>query len=267
MIHVSDNLVASLLNIIQVSGKIVLNYFGKSKETLKLKSDDSPITEADIKANEYICGKLSEEFPNIPIISEEGSNLSNIKNNDLFFLVDPLDGTKEFINKTDEFTVNIALIKDKTPIIGVINVPSKEYLYWTNGKKSFSKYKGNEKKTLKTKKFDQENLNAEASKSHFDSKTIKFMKTLNVKKIRRSGSSLKLCNIASGKSNIYPRFGNTMEWDIAAGHAILSKSGGQVFDEKGKILKYSKEGFRNKSFVALSQGQIPHSILEIIKRL
>ena len=123
MIHVSDDLVASLLNIIQVSGKIVLNYFGQSKVPFKLKSDDSPITEADIKANEYISKKLSEEFPNIPIISEEGPKIFNISNNDFFFLVDPLDETKELINKTDEFTVNIALIKNKTPIVGVNKVP------------------------------------------------------------------------------------------------------------------------------------------------
>ena len=267
MTHVSDDLVPSLLNIIQVSGKIVLSYYGKSKKTIKLKSDDSPITEADIKSNEYICGKLSQEFPNIPIISEEDSKLLNMRNNDFFFLVDPLDGTKEFINQTDEFTVNIALIKNQTPIIGVINVPSKEQLYWTNGKKSFSKYKNNEKKIIKTKKFDQKNLCAEASKSHLDLKTLKFMKILNVKKITRSGSSLKLCNIASGKSSIYPRFGDTMEWDIAAGHAILSNSGGQVFDERGKILKYSKEGFRNKSFLAVSQRHIPNLILGIIQEL
>ena len=267
MTHVSDDLVPSLLNIIQVSGKIVLSYYGKSKKTIKLKSDDSPITEADIKSNEYICGKLSQEFPNIPIISEEDSKLLNMRNNDFFFLVDPLDGTKEFINQTDEFTVNIALIKNQTPIIGVINVPSKEQLYWTNGKKSFSKYKDNARKILKTKSFDQKNLSAEASKSHLDSKTLKFMKILNVKKITRSGSSLKLCNIASGKSSIYPRFGDTMEWDIAAGHAILSNSGGQVFDERGKILKYSKEGFRNKSFLAVSQRHIPNLILGIIQEL
>ena len=267
MDYVSDDLVACLLDIIRVSGKIVLNYYGKSKKSFKLKSDNSPITEADIKANEYICGELSEKFPNIPIISEEGSKFFNIKNKDFFFLVDPLDGTKEFINETDEFTVNIALIKNKTPVIGVINVPSKEQLYWTNGKKSFSQYKDNVKKTLKTKKFDQKNLSAEVSKSHLDSKTLKFMNKLNVKKIIKSGSSLKLCNIASGKSSIYPRFGDTMEWDIAAGHAILSNSGGQVFDERGNILKYSKRGFRNKSFLAVSQGKIPNSMLEIIQEL
>ncbi|MDC3091547.1 3'(2'),5'-bisphosphate nucleotidase CysQ [Rickettsiales bacterium] len=267
MIYISDDLVDSLIDIIQVSGEIVLGYYGKSKKKIKFKTDNTPITEADTKTNKYICKKLSEKFPDVPIISEEGYGFQDIDNRDYFFLVDPLDGTKEFINGTDEFTINIALIKNKKPVIGVINVPSKEQLYWTDGSKSFLKDKDNAKKIIKTRKFDKENMIIEVSKSHLDHKTLKFINEFNTNKLIKSGSSIKLCNIASGKSSIYPRFGSTMEWDIAAGHAILSNSGGQIFDEKGNILKYCKKGYRNRGFIAISQKKISNSIFETVRNL
>lgn len=267
MIYISDDLVDSLIDIIQVSGKIVLSYYGKSEKKIKFKTDNTPITEADTQTNKYICDKLSEKFPDIPIISEEGYGFKDKENSDYFFLVDPLDGTKEFINGTDEFTINIALIKNKKPVIGVINVPSKEQLYWTDGSKSFLRDKDNANKILKTTHLDKKNMIIEVSKSHLDHETLKFINEFNTKKLIRSGSSIKLCNIASGKSTIYPRFGNTMEWDIAAGHAILSNSGGQIFDKKGNILKYCKKEYRNHGFIAISQEKIENSILETVRNL
>ena len=251
-----DQKLSNFVNKIAVdAGKEILKIYNKPF-TSKMKKDKSPVTKADLVANDLICKRLQSINPKIQIISEEGKKKFSEKTN-IFWLVDPLDGTKEFIKKNGEFTVNIALIKNCRPIYGVIYLPVKKEIYFTQNKSAYfsiidhkNSYKS--KKKIKVKKRTGINnrvlllsrsysRNIELSKKHFKTDKVIF-----------SGSSIKFCLIASGKGNIYPRLGTTMEWDTAAGHAILNAAGGSVTTLDRKVLKYGKKGFKNPSFIAKS---------------
>ena len=251
-----DQKLSNFVNQIAVdAGKEILKIYNKPF-TSKMKKDKSPVTKADLVANDLICKRLQSINTKIQIISEEGKKKFSEKTN-IFWLVDPLDGTKEFIKKNGEFTVNIALIKNCRPIYGVIYLPVKKEIYFTQNKSAYfsiidhkNSYKS--KKKIKVKKRTGINnrvlllsrsysRNIELSKKHFKTDKVIF-----------SGSSIKFCLIASGKGNIYPRLGTTMEWDTAAGHAILNAAGGSVTTLDRKVLKYGKKGFKNPSFIAKS---------------
>ena len=251
-----DQKLSNFVNQIAVdAGKEILKIYNKPF-TSKMKKDKSPVTKADLIANDLICKRLQSINPKIQIISEEGKKKFSKKTN-IFWLVDPLDGTKEFIKKNGEFTVNIALIKNCRPIYGVIYLPVKKEIYFTQNKSAYfsiidhkNSYKS--KKKIKVKKRTGINnrvlllsrsysRNIELSKKHFKTNKAIF-----------SGSSIKFCLIANGKGNIYPRLGTTMEWDTAAGHAILNAAGGSVRTLDRKVLKYGKRGFKNPSFIAKS---------------
>ena len=244
-------LTLELKKITILAGKAILKVYRKPFKK-NLKSDRSPITEADIVANNIICTRLKELTPDIPIISEENDNRP--KNSSLFWLVDPLDGTKEFIKKNGEFTVNIALVKNKRPIYGIIFKPTSRELYFTENKFSYySKLDRNYGLSKKTKiKTKQRKINILAlSRSHTRNNDL-ILKRFNANKIIQTGSSIKLCLIANGSANIYPRLGTTMEWDIAAGDAILRNAGGKIRTLDGKVMKYGKRDYKNKSFIARS---------------
>ena len=256
---IDDNKSHILITLAFNAGQEIVRIYNK-KVTKKLKSDNSPVTNADLKANAIICKGLKKNFPNVPIVSEELDN-SHIKNKKMFWLVDPLDGTKEFLKGNGEFTVNIALIINKIPIYGLIYMPAKNKFYFTKNKKSyFAKFdqKGKLKniKVIKVKKRAKNIL--VFSRSHGLSKEKileakkEVFKKFNANKIIRTGSSIKLCYIADGTANIYPRHGRTMEWDIAAGDAILRYAGGRIKTPDRKIMKYGKPGFENSSFIAKS---------------
>ena len=251
-----DQKLSNFVNQIAVdAGKEILKIYNKPF-TSKMKKDKSPVTKADLIANDLICKRLQSINPKIQIISEEGKKKFSKKTN-IFWLVDPLDGTREFIKKNGEFTVNIALIKNCRPIYGVIYLPVKKEIYFTQNKSAYfsiidhkNSYKS--KKKIKVKKRTGINnrvlllsrshsRNIELSKKHFKTDKAIF-----------SGSSIKFCLIANGKGNIYPRLGTTMEWDTAAGHAILNAAGGSVTTLDRKVLKYGKKGFKNPSFIAKS---------------
>ena len=251
-----DQKLSNFVNQIAVdAGKEILKIYNKPF-TSKIKKDKSPVTKADLIANDLICKRLQSINPKIQIISEEGKKKFSKKTN-IFWLVDPLDGTREFIKKNGEFTVNIALIKNCRPIYGVIYLPVKKEIYFTQNKSAYfsiidhkNSYKS--KKKIKVKKRTGINnrvlllsrshsRNIELSKKHFKTDKAIF-----------SGSSIKFCLIANGKGNIYPRLGTTMEWDTAAGHAILNAAGGSVTTLDRKVLKYGKKGFKNPSFIAKS---------------
>ena len=238
------------------AGKRILN-FQKKNIQIKYKKDQSPLTQADLASNKIIVSGLKKKFNNISIISEENKNRIV---SDFFFLIDPLDGTKEFIKGSPEFTVNIALIKNKEPCYGFICIPKLEKIYWNNSSKSFVEI-NNKKKVIKCRNCFKR-LDIEVSKSHMDKKTEIFLQSIKYRKINSSGSSLKICNIAEGTSNIYPRYGETMEWDIAAGHSILKKAGGEIFDSNFSPLVYGKKNFLNKSFIAIGDKKIPKMIMK-----
>ena len=233
-----------------------------------LKADKSPVTIADIESNKIINDRLKKEFPQKPIVSEQ--NLSNeIKENKNFFLVDPLDGTKEFLKKNGEFTVNIAYVRDLTPILGVVQLPVTGVQYFSNGFESFKFDENNFENKKLRKIFATKNTNQIrilVSRSHLDSKTDSFIKKIEKPIIMRRGSSLKFCLIAEGLADIYVRFGRTMEWDIAAGNAILNTSGCSIFDLNLNKIVYGKADFANPSFIAIA-NHLKKNLLEFSKLL
>tara|TARA_B100000965_G_scaffold295074_1_gene253141 strand:+ start:238 stop:1014 length:777 start_codon:yes stop_codon:yes gene_type:complete len=248
-----------LIKIAFLAGKEILKIY-KKPFSKKLKKDRSPVTKADLAANRVICSGLKNVFPSIGVVSEENDN-SNLKKKNMYWLVDPLDGTKEFIKKNGEFTVNIALIKNKKPVYGLIYMPVTREIYFTKDRFSYysrinSKGQLLKKTKIKTKKRSKNIL--VLSRSHIsDKKKLNEMRNFLFKKFKankiiQSGSSIKLCYIAHGKANIYPRIGTTMEWDIAAGDAILRNAGGKIRTLDGKIMKYGKRNYKNKSFIARS---------------
>lgn len=212
------------------------------------KEDKSPMSEADLLGNEIICKALAKF--SLPILSEENKLVSfdERKKWDYFFCVDPLDGTKEFIKRNGEFTINIALIDRDTPIAGVVYAPALDLMF--SAKKGGGAFKNNEKLPLKIKR---DSYKIVASKSHMSKETSDFIENLKVDKPKEfvsMGSSLKLCLVASGEADIYPRLGPTMEWDTAAADAIVRESGKMTYDfNTQKPLIYNKEDLRNPYFI------------------
>ena len=246
-----------------ISGEVIMDVYNSSKLEVLLKSDDSPVTLADKKADEVISNGLKKNFPEIPVITEE-----NVKSHDLnasvFFIVDPLDGTKEFIKRRRDFTVNIALVAHGEPIRGIVYAPARQRLFYTdeNGEAVeemayFSVSKLGLIKKIKTASSDNTALKVVASKSHRDKKTDEYISNYQCKELVNAGSSLKFCLIAAGEADLYPRFGPTMEWDTAAGHAVLSAAGGIVLQMENKQpLKYGKPNYKNPFFIATSENVI-----------
>jgi 3'(2'), 5'-bisphosphate nucleotidase len=244
-----------------ISGEVVMEIYKHNKFEVLLKSDDSPVTIADKKADKIITKGLKKYFPEIPIITEEqvGSHRLDAK---VFFIVDPLDGTKEFIKRRGDFTVNIALVCGGKPIRGIVYAPARNRLFYTNsiGKAveetgHFSVLKMGLVKNIQTALADNTALKVIASKSHRDLQTNQYISNYSCKKIVSAGSSLKFCLLAAGEADLYPRFGPTMEWDTAAGHAVLSAAGGIVVQADNKRhLKYGKPGYKNPFFIAASKS-------------
>ena len=252
MIDISFNEILKVIKIIKKAQDEVLKIY-QSDFKCSFKDDNSPLTEADTNSNNIICSELLKYYPSIPILSEESSNKINIKNkNDYFWCIDPLDGTKEFLKKNDEFTINISLIKNQYPILGVICVPVLRTIYAAGrGIGSFKFTSDGSLIPIKIKKRDPSNLVFAVSRSHLDKFTKKF---IGDSECIRTGSSLKFTMVAEGKVDCYPRFGKTMLWDVAAGHCIIREAGGQVLDTKGRELIYDISKLSNVEFVASNIG-------------
>ncbi|MFL2509999.1 MAG: 3'(2'),5'-bisphosphate nucleotidase CysQ [Alphaproteobacteria bacterium] len=260
MIDNNKNLLIEVSNIALNAGREIMNYYDSNSNVLT-KEDKSPLTEADLASNNIIIEKLRLLNDNIPILSEESLvEWEERKNWNTYWLIDPLDGTKEFLNKNGEFTVNIALIKNTKPILGIIYSPFLSELYFAQ--KDQGAYKINCSKTIKSlensvkilsnnkKKSDE--IIIIGSRSHSNNKFNEWINQ-NYKnyKILQKGSSLKFCEIANGNADLYPRFGPTSEWDIAAGHIILEEAGGFLKTFENQSIKYnSKESLINPEFLA-----------------
>ena len=248
-----------LRNVSIKASKKILEIYNHSFD-VKKKLDDSPLTTADLESNDIICKSLEKEFPNIPVISEE-NRIRDYKEA-VFFLVDPLDGTKEFINKNGEFTVNIGLVIDNISRLGVIEIPVTGVQYFSNGESSFKFEKKNLKKISSLNKRNK--LRIVVSRSHLDSFTINLLKKIkNEYSTLKVGSSIKFCLVAEGEADLYLRKGNTMEWDTAAGSAIIKTSHSKIYDFNLKELKYGKKDFRNSSFIVCNEN-INEDFLEFI---
>lgn len=232
----------------------ILKIYETGDFSVEAKSDDSPLTKADKASHLAIVAEL--EKTNIPILSEEGKAIpfEERSNWDYFWMIDPLDGTKEFIKRNGEFTVNIALIHSGAPVLGVVQVPVKNLLYFAYaGAGAFLQSK-NEQKSLQCNTFDldQTGLKVVASRSHLNSDTQAFMDGLNSPEIVSMGSSLKLLAVAEGTADLYPRFAPTMEWDTAAADMIVREAGGSVLQRnKRDRLEYNKKDLLNPHFLVL----------------
>ena len=231
------------------------DYFGQEE-----KSDGSPLTIADTKSNKIIMDALKKISSDIPVISEESFTDSNLKNlNETYWLVDPLDGTKEFINQTDEFTVNIALINDKKSIFGIVAAPVSGKI-WHGSIFDSNKYDSNSVEKLRI-------VMSKSHKSENDKTFLEFLDSANIKyEIIEKGSSLKLCTLADNEADIYPRFGPTSEWDIAAADAVLSSYGGSVIKiQDNNELDYAKEtSILNPYFIAIRNNSIKEDYLPLL---
>lgn len=241
------------------AGKEILNVYLNLDFKVELKADESPLTIADKRAHNIIVENLMST--KIPILSEEGITIdyAERKNWKIFWLVDPLDGTKEFIKRNDEFTVNIALIENNIPIAGVIYLPVTKQLYWGDKNGSFKAdvddldetYNNIQKLPLSVSK---EDFVVVGSKSHSNPATESYIKTIDTKgknlEVEQIGSSLKICRIAEGTADVYPKLGPTMEWDTAAGHAIALFAGKNILQfENHQPLQYNKENLLNPWFI------------------
>lgn len=261
--HNLNNLITSVLN----AGNKIIEVYYSSDFGIESKDDNSPLTKADLAAHNELIKYL--ETTNIPIISEEGKvpAYKERKEYNQYWLIDPLDGTKEFIKRNDEFTVNVALIENSEPILGVVYAPVLGYLYYgEKNKGAFKRLYEFEPKTLNFKPETinykeqtistakpQDKLIVVASRSHNNQETEDYISELSKEyksvEIISKGSSLKLVEVAEGKAHIYPRFGPTMEWDTAAAHAVVLAAGGTVTQPNGEKLIYNKENLLNPFFI------------------
>jgi 3'(2'), 5'-bisphosphate nucleotidase len=229
------------------AGDAVLEVYGGDFNS-RHKEDGSPVTEADERAQEIILKHLGTE---LPIVAEEDSSSQGGPLDGPFWLVDPLDGTKEFLSGNGEFTINIALIEDGTPVLGVVLAPALGRLFAAApGEQPFVEDAGG-RRTIEARAVPPEGATCVSSRSHGDAEALaRFNAGRRVAASVSAGSSLKFCLVAAGEADIYPRFGRTMEWDTAAGDAIVRAAGGRVTDLEGRPLRYGKPGFENPHFVA-----------------
>ena len=222
-----------------------MSYYRTDVDVIR-KEDNSPVTEADLAAHHILVDALRALTPDIPIVSEESESHTLPEGAERFWLVDPLDGTKSFIRGTGAFTVNIGLIEYGEPTMGVIVVPTDKRCY--AGDIEHGAWKNDE--PISTGDLPKTEWGAVVSMSHLDPKTEAFITPLPIGEKRSASSSLKFCLVAEGAAHLYPRFGPTMEWDTAAGHAILRAAGGKVVHPDGRSFTYRKTGFRNGAFIA-----------------
>ena len=239
------------------AGITIREIYESGKFSTSIKSDRTPVTTADEEANKVILRGLNQKFPKIPAISEESEN--RVLEKEAFFIIDPLDGTKGFLNKTNNFTVNIAFINNREPEWGVIYSPISGELFYTSPNRESFKYnylKKTEKVKISGNLENREALTLITSENNLVGIESKILKVDGEHDTLKIGSSIKFCRLAEGKADIYPRFGRTMEWDTAAGHAILKYAGGSLIDvNTQKELVYGKKGYENGSFIALRESK------------
>jgi len=249
--------VQSLIDLAIRAGREIMSIYA-TDFSAKAKGDLTPVTEADEAAERIILAGLAEIDAETPVISEEAASAGRIPEvSDRFFLVDPLDGTKEFISKNGEFTINIARVENGVPVAGVVYAPALKRMFWGERTRGAAqgKVEGDtvgQWHALTVRRMPDDGATVVASRSHRDRATEDFLKTVKVKSLCSAGSSLKFCLVAAAEADLYPRFGRTMEWDTAAGHAVLLAAGGKVVTVDGPVLTYGKRarGYDNPGFIA-----------------
>jgi 3'(2'), 5'-bisphosphate nucleotidase len=256
-----ERLVVVMRRLALEAGDKIMEIYNSPEFEVKSKSDASPVTEADEAADALISAGLAEAFPGMPLVTEEQAT-SHSQNVSTFLIVDPLDGTKEFIKRRGDFTVNIAYVENGVPLRGVVYAPARERLFYTlaDGRAveetgPFDKDTIGAQVPITVSVPDNRGLMVVASKSHRDQATDDYINQYAVKDMTSAGSSLKFCLVATGEADLYPRLGRTMEWDTAAGDAVLRGAGGEMvrFDDHSPFT-YGKPGFENPFFIAFAPG-------------
>ena len=243
------NITEGLIEIFNVAGQESIDLYAKGLK-IEIKSDNSPVSNGDLKCNELITNKILELTPNIPIISEETVNLKIKNKNRIFWLIDPIDGTKEYIAGKEEYTLNAALIIDKVPSIGLVGVPKKKQLFYSFGKNDSYLIENNKKiKNDCSKKTPKNEIIALSSTAKPSEEIMNELKKFNVTSVVKMASSYKFCVIANGAFDIYAAKERANEWDYAAGHAVAEHAGAIIKTLDGKPFYYGKENYANPSIL------------------
>ncbi|MBC54228.1 MAG: 3'(2'),5'-bisphosphate nucleotidase [Gammaproteobacteria bacterium] len=239
-----------LTQVARDAGRVIMAIYA-TDFAVRGKQDESPVTEADEQAEQVIVTALRKLTPGVPVIAEEAVAAGHLERaGALFWLVDPLDGTREFVNRNGEFTVNIALIEDGAPVLGVVYAPAIDRLFAGAAGEGAFVVDDAGRRAIQTREVPAAGLTVVASRSHGDPQRIEdFLAGRKVAERRNAGSSLKICLVAAGEADLYPRFSRTMEWDIAAGDAVLRAAGGRLTDADGQLMRYGKPGLENADFL------------------
>ena len=259
--HDPATLLEAISGVAHRAGDAILKVYRDADLGVTTKDDDSPLTRADLASHRVIEDGLTELTPDIPLLSEEGAGRPYEQRRDWrrFWLIDPLDGTKEFIRRNGEFTVNIALIEGGEPVLGVVHVPVRGLTF--TGASGLGAWCGGdddeERRTIRASGTGGDQLLVAASRSHPGPHLAAFLGRLPSHELISMGSSLKLCLVAEGRADLYPRLGPTMEWDTAAAHAVVNAAGGRVHDFDGDPLRYNKEDLHNPYFIVLGERSVP----------
>jgi 3'(2'), 5'-bisphosphate nucleotidase len=248
----SVTLLEQVVAVAREAGDAVMKFYAQSDMDMSYKDGGSPLTRADIASHDLIMQRLGVLTPNLPVLSEESEKVvyGERRKWQKFWLVDPLDGTKEFIKRNGEFTVNIALIEDHWPVFGIVHAPAMNVTYFAAlGFGAFRQDSQFEMKRIAVTESGTRRLNVVVSRSHADDRLKQFLKGLGPHECIEMGSSLKLCLVADGSADVYPRLGPTMEWDTAAAQCIVEVAGGTVTDLPGQRLQYNKPDLHNPEFI------------------
>lgn len=254
-INETKKITLSLLETFNEAGNIALNLrkIGLKKN---IKSDNTPVSNGDIEVNKILIKKISELTPNIIIVSEENSAHKNDKDLKNFWLIDPIDGTNDYINNRDEFTLNAALILDKKPAIGIVTAPAKQRVFYSYAMSNSYELVNNKEIELINKKKQYQGIKAVSYSNELKTEILKIHKKNKISSFQKMKSSLKFCVIAAGEFDLYAAEPRACEWDIAAGHAILEQAGGKVTDFDGNAILYGKPDFKNPSIILKNKNII-----------
>jgi 3'(2'), 5'-bisphosphate nucleotidase len=253
-------LVSQVVSLARQAGDAIMEIYARDDHGTTQKADDSPLTLADRASHDVIVAGLIALDPAIPILSEESEDVPYADRSgwDPFWIVDPLDGTKEFIKRNGEFTVNIALIRGRTPVLGVVHAPALGVTYWASpGDGAFKQDGTIAVRPIRVADYRESGLRVVASRSHAGELMPQFLAALGDPPCVNSGSSLKFCLVADGTATLYPRFGPTMEWDVAAAAAVVAGAGGTITDLEGNPLGYNKPDLHNPQFVVAGSPAYP----------
>ncbi len=256
----NTQLMLEVVELAKATGDLIMSFYKKSDLHVESKSDSTLLTEADEAADAFIHKALAELTPDIPVLSEESANISYKQREQwpLYWLVDPLDGTRDFVEQTDDFTVNIALVQNHQPIMGVVHAPARHLSFWAaESVGALAQFQDGTVMSAKTRTYPRHDAVMLGSRRSSGKKWQAFHQALGEPRIERYGSALKVCLVCVGEADVYPRFGPTSEWDTAASQIIIEQAGGALLDTQMRPLQYNKKAsLRNPYFIAVGDVSV-----------